>query len=115
MAQLAGLQGTTAPRLSAAYMSDASAIRNVLGDTDHLNVRDAVRAVSDEPMEESIRKGAKNLAEIVELQSGFIRQQFDTLTSQAGEVRALSTKIAADTAEPIKEQVTRSFDKTRTS
>jgi phasin len=59
--------------------------------------------------------GAKNLAEIVELQSGYIRQQFDTLTSQAGEVRALSSKIAADTAEPIKEQVTRSFDKTRTS
>src|SRR6188472_2732895 len=57
--------------------------------------------------------GAKNLAEIVELQSAFIRHQFDVFASQASEIRALSTKIAADTAEPIKEQVARSFDAVR--
>jgi phasin len=54
--------------------------------------------------------GAKNLAEIVELQSAFIRQQFDVFANQANEIRALSSKIAADTAEPIKSQVSRSFD-----
>jgi phasin len=59
--------------------------------------------------------GAKNLAEIVELQSAFIRQQFDAMASQAGEIRALSTKIAADTSEPIKAQVTRTMDKARGS
>jgi phasin len=59
--------------------------------------------------------GAKNLAEIVELQSAFIRQQFDAMASQAGEIRALSTKIAADTSEPIKAQVTRTMDKVRGS
>ena len=59
--------------------------------------------------------GAKNLAEIVELQSAFIRQQFDTMASQAGEIRALSTKIAADTSEPIKAQVSRTMDKVRGS
>ena len=59
--------------------------------------------------------GAKNLAEIVELQSTFIRQQFDAMTSQAGEIRALSTKIAADTSEPIKAQVSRTMDKARGS
>ena len=37
--------------------------------------------------------GAKNLAEIVELQAAHWRKQFDTLTSQAEEVRALSTKV----------------------
>jgi len=58
---------------------------------------------------------AKNLAEIVELQSAFIRSQFDVFASQAGEIRALSTKIAADTSEPIKEQVSRSFEGMRTS
>jgi len=57
--------------------------------------------------------GAKNLAEIVELQSAFIRNQFDVLSSQAGEIRALTTKIAADTSEPIKDQVSRSFDAAR--
>jgi phasin len=57
--------------------------------------------------------GAKNLAEIVELQSAFIRHQFDVFAGQAAEIRALTTKIAADTAEPIKEQVARSFDAVR--
>ena len=57
--------------------------------------------------------GAKNLAEIVELQSAFIRKQFDVFASQANEIRALSTKIAADTTEPIKSQVSRSLDQMR--
>ena len=59
--------------------------------------------------------GAKNLAEIVELQSAFIRHQLDVFASQAGEIRALTTKIAADTTEPIKAQVARSFDTIRKS
>ena len=57
--------------------------------------------------------GAKNLAEIVELQSAFIRRQFDVFANQASEIRALTSKIAADTAEPIKSQVARSFDTIR--
>ena len=59
--------------------------------------------------------GAKTLAEIVELQSAFIRHQFDVFANQASEIRALTTKIAADTAEPIKAQVTRSFETIRKS
>ena len=38
---------------------------------------------------------------------------FDVFANQAGEIRALSSKIAADTAEPIKNQVTRSLDAIR--
>jgi phasin len=57
--------------------------------------------------------GAKNVAEIVELQSAFIRNQFDVFAGQASEIRALTTKIAADTSEPIKEQVSRSFEAIR--
>ncbi|ODS04057.1 hypothetical protein AUC71_06190 [Methyloceanibacter marginalis] len=57
--------------------------------------------------------GAKNFAEIVELQSAFIRSQFDVFASQAGEIRALTTKIAADTSEPIKDQMSRSFEVVR--
>ncbi|HUU67159.1 MAG TPA: phasin family protein [Methyloceanibacter sp.] len=56
---------------------------------------------------------AKNLAEIVELQSAFIRSQFEVFASQAGEIRALTTKIAADTSEPIKDQVSRSMENVR--
>jgi phasin len=39
--------------------------------------------------------GAKDLAEIVELQRAHWQKQWGTLTSQAEEVRALSSKVAA--------------------
>jgi phasin len=51
--------------------------------------------------------GAKNLAEIVKLQAAHWRKQFDALTAQAEEIRALSTKVTADAAEPIKSQMAR--------
>ena len=46
--------------------------------------------------------GAKNLAEIVELQAAYWRKQFSALTAQAEEVPALSTKVVADAGEPLK-------------
>jgi len=54
--------------------------------------------------------GAKNLADMVELQSAFWRKQFGVLTAQAEEVRAVSTKVTADAAEPIKSQIARGAD-----
>ena len=54
--------------------------------------------------------GAKNLVDIVELQSAFWRKQFGVLTAQAEEVHALSTKVTADAAEPIKSQMARGAD-----
>ena len=55
--------------------------------------------------------GAKNIAEIMELQSSFARKQFEALTAQAEEIRELSTKIAEDTSNPIKDHVSKSIDK----
>jgi len=55
--------------------------------------------------------GAKNVAEIMELQSAFVRKQFESLAAQAEEIRTLSTQIATDTANPLKEHVSRSIDK----
>jgi phasin len=57
--------------------------------------------------------GAKNLAQVLELQGAYWCKQFGTLAAQAEEVRALSTKVAADTAEPIKAHVTTSIDQLR--
>ena len=51
--------------------------------------------------------GAKNLAEAMELQATYWRQQLGELAAQAGEMRTLSTKVTADVAAPIKAQVTR--------
>jgi phasin len=53
---------------------------------------------------------AKTLAEIVELRATYWRNQFSALATQAEEVRALSTKVAADIATPIKAEVTRRID-----
>src|SRR3990170_7650290 len=46
--------------------------------------------------------GAKNLSEMVELQVAYWQKMFATLTSQAEEVRALSTMVTAAAAAPIK-------------
>jgi phasin len=53
---------------------------------------------------------AKNLTDIVELQAAYWRKQFGVLTDQAEEVRALSTKVTADTVMPIKAQMARGVD-----
>ena len=51
--------------------------------------------------------GAKNLVEVMEVQRAYLRKQFGDLKMHAEEVRALSTKVTADIAEPIKEQIAR--------
>ena len=53
---------------------------------------------------------AKNLAEIIELQATYWREQFGVLANQAEEVRTLSTQVAADAAKPIKSQMARGMD-----
>jgi phasin len=54
--------------------------------------------------------GAKNLADIVELQTDHWQKQIEVLTAQAEEVRALSAKVVADAGAPLKEQVKRGVD-----
>ena len=54
--------------------------------------------------------GAKNLSEMVELQAAYWQKLLNTLTSQAEEVRALATKMAAAASQPLKEQVKRGVD-----
>jgi phasin len=47
--------------------------------------------------------GARNLAEALELQAAYWRKFFGELQTQAEELRALSTKVTADVAKPIKD------------
>ena len=54
--------------------------------------------------------GAKNLAEIVELQAAHWRKQFSALTAQAEKVPALSTKVVADAGKPLKGHLMNSMD-----
>jgi phasin len=57
--------------------------------------------------------GAKNLSEMVELQVVYWQKLLDTLTSQAEEVRAVVTKVAAAAGEPLKEQMKRGVHELR--
>ena len=54
--------------------------------------------------------GAKNLADIVELQTDHWQKQIDVLTAQAEEVRTLSTKVVADAGATLKEQAKRGVE-----
>jgi hypothetical protein len=46
----------------------------------------------------------------VQVQAAYWQKQVSVLTAQAEEVRALSTKVTADTAEPIKAYVTNGME-----
>ena len=45
--------------------------------------------------------GARDLAEMVELQAAHWRKQFDVLGAQAEEVRSLSAQVSADATRPV--------------
>jgi phasin len=53
----------------------------------------------------------KTFSEFVELSTGHARKQFEALTAQTKDLAALAQKVAADTAEPVKESVTKAFKK----
>jgi phasin len=53
----------------------------------------------------------KSLSEMVELSTAHARKQFETVTGQTKELTALAQKVTTETAEPIKESVTKAFKK----
>ena len=52
---------------------------------------------------------AKSVSEMVALQSEFSRKQLEAFTAQAKDIGALAQKAMTEAAEPIKEQVAKSF------
>ena len=48
---------------------------------------------------------------MVELSTGYLRAQFDTVTAQAKDLADHAQKVATETAEPIKESFTSAFNK----
>ena len=53
----------------------------------------------------------KSLSEAVELSTAHARKQFDALSEQTKELSSIAQKVATNTAEPIKESVTKAFNK----
>ena len=53
--------------------------------------------------------GAKTFAEVIELQTAFARQQFDTVAAQVKDLQELTAKFVTDTAKPMTAQVEKTF------
>jgi phasin len=54
---------------------------------------------------------AKSYSEVVELSSAYLRKQFDAMIAQAKELSEHAQKVASETAEPIKESISGTFNK----
>jgi phasin len=53
----------------------------------------------------------KSLSEVVEISTAHARKQFETLTEQSKELAALAQKVATECTEPVKEGMTKAFQK----
>jgi phasin len=53
--------------------------------------------------------GARSMSEAVEISTAHLREQFEALSAQAKQFSALAQKVAAETAEPLKSSVNKTF------
>lgn len=53
--------------------------------------------------------GVKTVAEAIELQTSFARQQFDLVSAQAKEMQELVTKVATEASAPVKDAVSKAM------
>jgi phasin len=54
---------------------------------------------------------AKSFSEMIELSTAHARKQFEVLTAQTKDLAALAQKVTTETTEPLKESVTKAFNK----
>ncbi len=57
---------------------------------------------------------AKDIKEVVELQSAFARDQFATYANQAKDLSELTAKVAESTSKPLAEGMKKSFEQAKT-
>jgi phasin len=55
----------------------------------------------------------KSVAELVEKQTAFVRQQFEAVTTQSKEIQGLAQKLATDTAAPFRAQAEKAIAEVR--
>ncbi|MCZ4279410.1 phasin family protein [Kiloniella laminariae] len=54
---------------------------------------------------------AKDINEVSDIQSKYARESFDALVKNGTEITELTTKVATEVAEPIRQQMTQTFEK----
>lgn len=55
--------------------------------------------------------GLKSYSELLELSTAHARKQFETVTAQTKDLATLAQRVMTETAEPVKESVTKAFKK----
>jgi phasin len=55
--------------------------------------------------------GVKSFSEVVELTTAHARKQFEAFTAQGKELTSIAQSVATRTAEPIKDSVSKAFNK----
>jgi phasin len=53
----------------------------------------------------------KSYSDVIELSTAHARKQFETITAQTKDLAALAQKVATETAEPMKDSVSKVFSK----
>ncbi len=72
---------------------------------------DAAKANSDATLGHAkVMLGVKTFAEAIELQTSFVRQQYEALSAQAKELQEMATKLAGDASKPAKEMLGKSLE-----
>lgn len=72
---------------------------------------DAVKANSNAALGHAKHMlGVKTFAEAIELQSSFVRQQYEAMSAQAKELQDLATKLAGEAAKPAKDALGKAVD-----
>jgi phasin len=55
--------------------------------------------------------GAKSLSEAIEVSTAHVRQQFEAVAEQSKELTALAQRVTTEAAKPVKEGITKTFNK----
>ncbi|MER2605148.1 MAG: phasin, partial [Siculibacillus sp.] len=72
---------------------------------------DAVKANSDAALGHAKDLlGVKTFAEAIELQTSFVRQQYEAVSAQAKELQEMATKLATEAAKPAKDVLDKTLD-----
>jgi phasin len=75
-----------------------------------LKVLESARANTNATFDHAISLfGVKNLSDIIEMNTAFLRKQSETMTVQAKEFGELAQKVANETIAPVKAQVEKTF------
>lgn len=120
-------QGITQARDTYAKMKSAAEDTSDLVEDTYQTARDGAFAISTKTLDAAKTNtdatyafakdmfGAKTLADVIELQTAFARQQFETATAQMKDFQEISQKVFAEASKPMTAHAEKTFKDFKTS